>query len=195
MADRAQREVVQRRLPYPQQVFEFGNGVRTVVPEVTVRMCATHRAGIPIGHVSKPGIQRLSENLLAGGVSIDIVAEVLVGIQHRAYVPGSDLVVVGLAEIERSVIANAYQRKRIVHDRCPVLGAGREIVFEAQRVADFVRRQLANPRQRHFQHVGRHVDIVVRCKQPFGDQVILSHTQRTERHVAFQNFAGAGIQN
>ena len=69
-------------------------------------------------------------------------------------------------------------------------------MLQAQRVADFMRRKLAKPRQRHFQHLGRNgFALLVGSEQTFGDQIILAHPQRAQRYVPLDNFAGARIDH
>ena len=63
--------------------------------------------------------------------------------------------------------------------------AGRAVVVvvaEAERVADFVRGELAHARERPLRKLRRRlVAVLVRAEQPFGDHVVLPDAQRAER--------------
>ena len=70
---------------------------------------------------------------------------------------------------------------RIVHHRDPAGLAVVVVVAEAERVADFVRGELADARQRRLRELGRRlVAGLVRAQQALGDHVVLPVAQRAE---------------
>ena len=83
--------------------------------------------------------QGFLHDFIARGVGIDAIGKVLVRIQHRTFVPGTNLVVIGITQIERSIRANIHPRHRVIHHRRPVLRTGRKIVLEADGVPHFMR--------------------------------------------------------
>jgi nucleoside 2-deoxyribosyltransferase len=84
---------------------------------------------------------------------------------------------------------------RIIHHRAIAHAAGGKVVGEAQRVADFVRSQLAQAGQRHLlgQFVLSAGCFCRRRQQRFGDQDVLPHALRSQRDGAAQDLAGARI--
>ena len=88
-------------------------------------------------------------------------------------------------------------RVRVVHYRCAGLNrAGHEVVSQAQRVSDFVGGELTNTRQYHCLQLWRNGSaLLVRRQERFGDQVILTGAQRTERDLPLDDLAGARIDN
>ena len=94
----------------------------------------------------------------------------------------------------RAIGQQLLLRMRIIHHRDPSLRAVVVIVPQAQRVADFMRGQLPDARQRRpIQNIGLFVAGRVRRKQPFEDQVILPVAQRAQRDRALDDLAGARI--
>ena len=90
--------------------------------------------------------------------------------------------------------AKLDQRRRIIHHAGAVVHAGGEVVRQAQRVADFMRRQLPQARQHHALHLRRNrLAFHVGREQAFHDHVVLPPAQRTERHLALDDFAGARV--
>ncbi len=88
----------------------------------------------------KPCADRLRHQRAPLGIRIHAGRKVLVGIQHRALVPLADTDVIGGGQIEIAIGRDPYPWRRIVHDRGAILRAGREVVLEAKRVPDLVRR-------------------------------------------------------
>ena len=94
----------------------------------------------------------------------------------------------------RAVRVQLLERMRIVHHRDPALRAVVVVVAEAERVADFVRGELADARQRGLvEDVGLLVAGRVRREQALEDQVVLPVAQRAERDRRLDDLAGARI--
>ena len=94
----------------------------------------------------------------------------------------------------RAVRVQLLERMRVVHHRDPALVAVVVVVAEAERVADLVRRELADALQRRLvQHRRLLVAGRVRREQAFEDQVVLAIAQRAERDRGLDDLAGARI--
>src|SRR4029453_10135287 len=85
---------------------------------------------------------------VARGALVRARRKLAVGVAHREKVPGTDLLRVELAEVERPVGTNEDLGRGIVHDRGAPRRARGEVVGEAERVADLVRGELADARER-----------------------------------------------
>ena len=83
---------------------------------------------------------------------------------------------------------------RIVHDRDPPFRAVVVLVAEPERVTDLVRSELPEARDRRLRENGRGLGAcLVRREQAFGDQIVLSIAQRSQRHGGLDDFTRAGI--
>jgi hypothetical protein len=71
-----------------------------------------------------------------------------------------------------------------------------EVVIEAERVPDLVRRQLADPREAQLHRVvWRAGPGLLGAGQPLEDQPVLPHAKRAERDVALDHLAGARVDD
>ncbi len=143
---------------------------------------------IGVGDEAEPGRARggdLGASLGVGPGAIDIVDE--------EFVPRAKADVIGVGEVDPGAV-EADPRRRIVHHRRALLRAGGEIMVEAQRVADLVRRELADPRERGGDRV---VGIAgagePRPDQRLEDQDVLADSKRAQDHRALDRLAGAGV--
>src|SRR5688572_19180533 len=83
---------------------------------------------------------------------------------------------------------------RIVEYRDPARLAVVVVVPDAERVADFVGRELADAGERPLEDVLRHLGAgLVGAEQPLGDHVVLADTKGSQRHDAFDDLAGPWI--
>src|SRR5215813_5505787 len=68
-------------------------------------------------------------------------------------------------------------------------------------MSDFVRRELPQARERHLLHLGssagrgKRCPFLVRRQQSLRNQIILPHTQRTQRDLPFDDFSRTRIQH
>ena len=105
--------------------------------------------------------------------TIYVIRKILVSIEHCPLVPLTYTNVIGFRQIKITLRGDAHQGRGVIHDRGTILGAGREVVLETERVPNLMCRQLANSCERHLQHFRRHRLAIVRGQQAFGDQVVL----------------------
>src|SRR4029079_4008573 len=91
---------------------------------------------------------------------------------------------------DRAVGIELFERVRIVHHRDPPLAAVVVLVAEAERVADLVRGELANARQRRpGEDVGVLAAVPVWGEQPLEDQVVLAVAEGSERDGGLDDLA------
>ncbi len=83
--------------------------------------------------------------------------ELRVGVADSQQVVRAEPLGVSIGEVERLVVADLRQRGRVVHHRGPAASAGREVVGQAECVADLVCRELPDPGQDHRRRFGRGV--------------------------------------
>ncbi len=83
----------------------------------------------------------------------------------------------------------------VVHYRGALTERGcSEVVLQTERVAHFVRGELAGARENHRFHIfGDRLAFDVRDEKRLGDQVVLLRAQAAQRHLALDDLAGAGI--
>ena len=121
-----------------------------------------------------------------------------VRVRYEKIVPRPDADAIGVIEADCAAGVELDQRMRVIHHRAVAEPARREIVREAERVPDLVRGELAQPRERHLLRLVRklaRVRLVVRREQRLGDQDVLAHTLRSQRHRSLDDLAGARIDD
>ena len=112
----------------------------------------------------------------------------------RHLVPVADVLRVGVVDVDGAVFLQHFERMRVVHHRDPALAAVVVVVAEAERVADFVRRELADALQRGLVEDRRtFIALGVGRQQAFEDHVVLAIAQRPERDRGLDDLAGARI--
>src|SRR5690349_15516243 len=83
---------------------------------------------------------------------------------------------------------------RIVHDRDASGSAVVVVVTDAQRVADLVRRELADAGEAPLhQFLWRLGSLLVRAEETLGNHVVRPDAQRAESHDALDDFARARV--
>ena len=191
-ADGVLADLVERRAPHLHQPVQLVGLILAVRPLIDLRV----RVGVLVGHVAQILRPRIVQHLRERRLLVRARRELAVAVVDRHPVPITDLLGIGLGDVDGAVRVQLLERMRIVHHRDPALLAVVVVVAETERVADLVRRELADALQRR--EVGRFRLLLagdVGRRQPFEDQVVLAIAQRAERDGALEDLAGTRIRD
>ena len=193
--DRHQRffaDAVERGQADLHQPVELVGLIDAVRPLLHARM----NVRVLVGEVPEVLGPRVVEDLRQGRRLAGALREFTIAVVDRDLVPVADPRRVRIREIDRAVVFQHFERMRVVHHRDPALAAVVVVVAEADRVADFVRRELADARERRLiENVGLFRAGLVRRQETFEDHVILAVAQRAERHRGLDDLARARIRH
>ncbi len=152
-------------------------------------------AGVLIGDEQQPLRLRLAED----GIQLLLFClrrKLAVQPARGDFVPGADAAGIGLAEIKLFMLIQHDPRRRIVHHRGAIVAGSGKIVTKAQRMADFMRGQLANAIQCQFDRI-----IVAaaagfgRACQPLENHAIVTDALRAQDDMALDELAAARIND
>ena len=197
-------EARQRRSADFHDAHQFVGRIGAIVPEMRMWMRAAGRPRIRVGDEVHAGFRRPGQNGFEFRVLVGAYGKLPITVVDRRLVPHTDIDRVGLRQIRDAGGVQDDPGMRIIHDRhrfggCVRERTGGEVMFQPQRMAGLVRRELPRAGQGHGQH-----RIVAGCdavagdvgrEQGGGDQVVLSAAQRSQRDVALDDLAGARVRD
>ncbi len=189
--------MIERAATNGEQRIERLQRVRPEIPQQSIGFRIARRARIGIAHVAESGLRDVGAQLRERCCLL-IRRKLRIRMRDEKIVPRADADAVRMIEADRTVRVELHKRVRIVHDRAVAEPTRREIVREPERMADLVRRELAQARERHLLRlVGELacVRLVVGREQRLGDQDVLTHALRAQRHRALDDLAGARIDD
>ncbi len=183
----AEAEVRQRHAAHLHHARQLGGRVGAVVPQAGPGLAHRQAACVGVGDVAQPPLGVLVQQGLAR------LAARPVQPGDGQLVPVADPHRIGVRQVDAPILQKDA-RRRIVHDAGAVLGAGGEVVRQADGVADLVGAQLAQAGERGL---GRVVPAagpdLVGADQAFEDQHVLAHAKGAQHHRAFEDLARAGV--
>ena len=115
-------------------------------------------AGVGVGQEQQAVGNALADDLLERLRLVGPVGELGVGVADGQQVVRPEALGVGVGEVERLAVADLDEGRGVVHHRGPAARAGGEVVGEAERVPDLVRRELPDAGQDHRRRLGRRVE-------------------------------------
>ena len=146
-----------------------------------------------VAEILRPGV---IEDLRERRELVGSLGELPVAVVDRDLVPVANARLIRVGQIDGAVVLQLLEGMRIVHHRDPSLLAVVVVVSESERVADLVRGELANARQRRLVEHGRLLGARgIRREQSFEDQIVLTVAQRPKRDGGFDDLAGARVGN
>ena len=177
-ADVVLAKAVECRSADVHDVIHLRGCVGAVIPKMGTGIAAALGSCRFIRQVKEAGFEGFLHDGIEFVLFVGIVGEVLVAPDDCAFVPFADAGSVGVVEGDGGAVAGCrgatgsrvvagcrgatilgvfavgkrWSRMGVVHHRCEVVNAGREVVHKAEGVADFMCRKLADSMERHFEH-------------------------------------------
>ncbi len=193
-------EAIERDAPHLDLVAQRFDGIGAVVPHRAQRMRGAGIARVLVGHEQHPGPHALLHDPGQRLVLVRARRELRIAVSDGEGVEGPDAAAIRVGEVQAPV-ADLHERRRIVHHRGAPIGASREVVVEAKRVADLVGGELADARQgqlgRRYGGIEGGQDLgirtLVRRDEAGSDGHVLANAQRAQRDVALDDLARARI--
>src|SRR5207244_13105736 len=116
---------------------------------------------------------------------------ILTAVTNRYLVPRADSLGISVGNAWQPIRTELDQRRGLIHPRSAIGRAGREVVLQAERVADLMRGELPQTRQHDLLHDLRNLRLVLTVgrAQSFSDHKILTISQRPQRNASLNSLS------